>query len=101
MQEEKYVGVVSRVVTEVNVLNKICGILVTHEQLNRLQLNRARIVSKGENHSKRGDIGEPLRPLLPLGTIDPLPSSVNCMARGALRKSLALLSVSWTALCCS
>ena len=89
-------GVVSRVVTEVNVLNEICVILVTHEQLNRLQLNRARIVSKGENHSKRGDIWEPLWPLPPPGTIDPLPSSINSVARGALRKSLALLSVGWT-----
>ena len=96
MQEGKYVGVVSRVVTEVNVLNEICVILVTHEQLNRLQLNRARIVSKGENHSKRGDIWEPLWPLPPPGTIDPLPSSINSVARGALRKSLALLSVGWT-----
>ena len=31
MQEEKYVGVVSPVVTEVNVLNEICVILVTHK----------------------------------------------------------------------
>ena len=82
--------------TDINVFHKINVVLKKQNQLNHWLLNRTPIVSIWENHIKRGDIGEPLRPLLPLGTIDPLPSSVNRMARGGLRKSLALLSVGWT-----